>query len=117
MFQSNALLRWLRPKQTEPSVTWWIEFESGRRSGTYPDESEAWEMAIELRSRPSLLYSRPVSLVSSTGLRFVIPVKLGTADIATRAQTVSRAARASKSGIGVMRGRRYADPRIRHGRL
>jgi hypothetical protein len=47
----------------------------------------------------------------------VIPVKLGTADIATRAQTVSRAARASKSGIGVMRGRRYADPRIRHGRL
>jgi hypothetical protein len=75
MSRSGALFPWLRPKATEPTlplwrvepaVTWWIESENGWTSGTFTDESEAWGAVMEFR--------RPASLVSSTGLRFVIPV-------------------------------------------
>jgi hypothetical protein len=62
----------------ETAVTWWIEFESGGRSKVYPSEPEAWEALAELQSSQvqlNLLYSRPVWLVSSDGLRFAIPMK------------------------------------------
>jgi hypothetical protein len=71
MSRSNVIFPWLTP---HPGVTWWIEFEDGHRSDTYRGESGAWDAAIDLHSRPELHCSRPASLVSSTGLRFVIPV-------------------------------------------
>jgi hypothetical protein len=60
------------------ALTWWIEFESGGRTKVYASEPEAWEALADLQSSQaqlSLLYSRPVWLVSSDGLRFAIPTK------------------------------------------
>jgi hypothetical protein len=62
----------------EIAVMWWIEFESGGRTKVYASEPEAWEALAELQSSQAqlnLLYSRPVWVVSSDGLRFAIPMK------------------------------------------
>jgi hypothetical protein len=62
----------------ETAVTWWIEFESGERSKVYASEPEAWERLVDRQSSQAqlnLLYSRPVWVVSSDGLRFAIPMK------------------------------------------
>jgi hypothetical protein len=59
-------------------VTWWIEFESGERSKVYDSEPEAWGRLVDRQSSQAqlnLLYSRPVWVVSSDGLRFAIPTK------------------------------------------
>ena len=61
-----------------PAVTWWIEFENGRRSTVYASEAEAWAAVTHLESSRALmilLRRRPALLVSSDGLRFAIPIK------------------------------------------
>jgi hypothetical protein len=65
-------------KGEAPAVTWWLEFQNGGRSTAYATEAEAWAALIDLQSpqaQTSLLYSRPVWLVSSDGLRFAFPAK------------------------------------------
>jgi hypothetical protein len=65
-------------KGKAPTVTWWIEFENGRRSTVYASEAEAWAALTDLESSKMqmiLLRRRPALLVSSDGLRFAIPMK------------------------------------------
>jgi hypothetical protein len=60
------------------AVTWWIEFEGGERSKAYARETEAWAALTDLESsklQMILLRRRPALVVSSDGLRFVIPTK------------------------------------------
>jgi hypothetical protein len=61
-----------------PAVVWWIEFEHGGHSIAYASEAEAWAALMDFQSSQSpagLLQPRPVSLISSDGLRFAIPTK------------------------------------------
>jgi hypothetical protein len=67
---------WSETAQT--TVRWGIEFENGERSAAYSSETEAWAALFDLQSsqaQMSLLYSRPMWLFSSDGLRFAIPMK------------------------------------------
>ncbi|HTV27778.1 MAG TPA: hypothetical protein VMF32_08355 [Xanthobacteraceae bacterium] len=62
---------------SEPATLWWIEFENGNHSTAYASEAEAWAALMDFQSSRSLVSPQPnpVFLLSSTGLRFAVPIK------------------------------------------
>ena len=62
----------------QDNETWWIEFEHGGRSTSYPTEAEAWAALLDLQNSQAQLsprYGRPAWLVSTRDLRFAVPKK------------------------------------------
>jgi hypothetical protein len=62
---------------SEPGALWWIEFENGNHSTAYASEAEAWAALMDFQSSQSSAspQPKPVFLLSSTGLRFAVPIK------------------------------------------
>jgi hypothetical protein len=58
---------------SEPTATWWFEYQNGDRSTDYDSEAEAWAAIVDLQF--SYQPSRPAWLFSSSGQRFLIPTK------------------------------------------